>query len=240
VGRNNTWVREHYGLSSFAATRPVTTAALVAAKLRAAARTTVLTWGLVLVLLAAGLLGSGNHHLLGTVVGSWLDVSSAADVVIALAVGAALLVMLTWKRLVESLMLEVVGREWVVKVLAFAGLFVGLNLAVLGLYVLAHPEYYPAVRAATPWVAGGLACLKLALGAVAIRGLRRKRLVTDRTLLTLGGVWLAVFAALSGALAWLVPADVAPAYTLAPGVLLVLPVARLAAMPLALDWNRHR
>ena len=47
VGRNNTWVREHYGLSSFAATRPVTTAAMVAAKLRAA-RTTLLTWGLLL------------------------------------------------------------------------------------------------------------------------------------------------------------------------------------------------
>ena len=75
---------------------------------------------------------------------------------------------------------------------------------------------------------------------MAIRALRRKRLVADRTLLVLGGVWLAAFAVLFGTLAWLVPSDVAPAYTLAPGVLLLLPLARLSAMPLALDWNRHR
>ena len=86
----------------------------------------------------------------------------------------------------------------------------------------------------------GLAGLKLVLAAVVIRALRRKHLVSDRTLLVVGGVWLATFAVLFGALAWLVPSDVAPTYTLGPGVLLLLPLARLSAMPLALDWNRHR
>ena len=95
-------------------------------------------------------------------------------------------------------------------------------------------------RRVMPGLVAGLAGLKLVLGAVAIRTLRRKRLVADRTLLVLGGVWLATFAVLFGTLAWLVPAEVAPAYTLAPGVLLPLPLARLSAMPLALDWNRHR
>jgi hypothetical protein len=240
VGRNNAWVREHYGLSSFAATRPVTTAAMVAAKLRAAARTTLLTWGLVLGMIAIGLFGSGNHRLLGTMVASWLDARSAAEVVVALAVGMFLLVLLTWKRMAESLMLELIGREWVVIVLVFAGLLIGLNAAVLLLYVLVTPEYHAALRATMPWVVAGLACLKLVLGAVSIRALRRKRLLADRTLLALGGVWLAAFAVVFGTVAWLVPADVAPAYTLAPGVLLLLPLARLSAMPLALDWNRHR
>jgi hypothetical protein len=240
VGRSNTWVREHYGLSSFAATRPVTTAAMVAAKLRAAARTTLLTWGLVLALVTVGLFASGTHQLLGTMIGAWLDARSTGEVIAALAVAVVLLVLATWKRMVESLMLELIGREWVVKVMVFAGLFVGLNAAVLGMYVLVTPEYHAAVRAGMPWVLAGLACLKLVLGAVAIRSLRRKRLVPGRTLLALGGLWLAAFAVLVGTLAWLVPAEVAPAYTLAPGVLLVLPLARLSAMPLALHWNRHR
>lgn len=240
VGRNNTWVREHYGLSSFAATRPVSTAAMVAAKLRAAARTTLLTWGLVSVMLAAGLFASGSHRVLGTMLNGWLDARPAADVTAAVALAVVILVLLTWKRMVESLMLELIGREFVVKVMVIAGVFVGLNVVVLGLWVLVHPEYHDTVRAAMPWVAGVLACLKLALAVVAIRALRRKGLVADRTLLMLAGVWLGAFGGLFGTLAWLVPADVAPAYVLAPGVLLLLPLARLSAMPLALDWNRHR
>jgi len=240
VGRNNTWVREHYGLSSFAATRPVTTAAMVAAKLRAAARTTLVAWGLLLAMVAVSLFASGNHRLLGSMIGAWLEVRTTAEVIAAVLVAGVLLVLFTWKRMVESLMLEMIGREWVVKVMVFAGLFLGLNLAVLGLYVFVHPEYHDAVRAVMPWVVAALACLKLFLGAVAIRALRRKRLVADRTLLILGATWLTLFAVLFGTLAWLVPSDVAPPYTLAPGVLLLMPLARLSAMPLALDWNRHR
>jgi hypothetical protein len=240
VGRTNTWVREHYGLSSFAATRPVSTAAMVAAKLRAAAGTTLRTWSLLLALVAVGLFGSGSHRLLGTMIGDSLDTRSTAEVIAALALAGLLLVLLTWKRMVESLMLELIGRELVVKVLVFGGLFVGLNVVVLGLYVLVHPEYYETARTAMPWIVAGLACLKLVLGALAIRALRRKRLVADWMLLMLAGIWLTAFVVLFGTVAWLVPTDVAPAYTLAPGVLLLLPLARLSAMPLALDWNRHR
>jgi hypothetical protein len=240
VGRSNIWVREHYGLSSFAATRPVTTAVMVAAKLQAAARTTLRTWGLVLALIAVGLFASGSHRLLGSMVSAWLDARSAAEVIVALAVLAVLLVLMTWKRLVESLMLELIGREWVVKVMVFAGLFVGMNLGVLALLVFVNPDYHGRAWAAMPWVVNILAGLKLILGTVVIWALRRKRLVADRTLLILGGGWLAAFAILFGTLTWLVPADVAPAYTLAPGLLLLLPLARLSAMPLALAWNRHR
>jgi hypothetical protein len=240
LGRTNTWVREQYGLSSFAATRPVSTATMVAAKLRAAARTTLVTWGLVLGLTAVSLFASGHHQLLGTMIGDGIAARSTAEVIVALCVIAVLLVLLTWKRLVESLMLELIGREWVVKVMVFAGLFIGLNLVVLAIYVFVNPEYHARAQAVMPWAAAGLACLKLVLGGWAIRTLRRKRLVSDRTLLVLGGVWLTTFAVLFGTLAWLVPSEVAPASTLAAGLVLLLPLARLSAMPLALDWNRHR
>ncbi|HKB04897.1 MAG TPA: hypothetical protein VKD90_21920 [Gemmataceae bacterium] len=45
---------------------------------------------------------------------------------------------------------------------------------------------------------------------------------------------------LLGTVAWLVPAYMTPVYTMALGTFLVMPFARLSAMPLALDWNRHR
>jgi hypothetical protein len=240
VGRNNAWVREHYGLSSFAATRPVPTAAMVAARLRASARTTLLTWGLVAVMLGVGLFASGSHRLLGQMIDAGLDTRPAVELVAAVAVGTVLLVLLTWKRMVESMMLELIGRELVVKVMVFAGLFVLINLVVVSLYVLVHPEYHDAVRTAMPWALGGLGCIKLVLGAVAIRALRRKRLVSDHVLLGLGAVWLVVFAILVGTLAWLIPADVSPVYMVALGIFLVMPFARISGMPLALDWNRHR
>ena len=41
-------------------------------------------------------------------------------------------------------------------------------------------------------------------------------------------------------LAWLVPEGVLPLYGLALTAVLTVPLARLAAAPLALAWNRHR
>src|SRR5262249_50303864 len=47
-GKNNPWSRDAYGLPSFIGTRPMTTAELISAKLRAAVRPTLVTWSLVL------------------------------------------------------------------------------------------------------------------------------------------------------------------------------------------------
>ena len=55
----------------------------------------------------------------------------------------------------------------------------------------------------------------------------------------LSAAWAAAVAALFAGLAWLVPPTVVPTYGLALGVVLFVPLARLAAAPLALAWNRH-
>jgi hypothetical protein len=240
VGRNNQWVREHYGISSFAATRPVTTAALVAAKLRAAGRTTLVTWGLTLGLVAAAIVTSGANQVLGTMLDAWLDARPAAEVIATVIVAAVLLVLFTWKRIVESLLVGLTGREWLIKAAVVVWLFVGFNVAILFLWLLINTEYQDTLRRGMPWVMAVLASLKLGLGAVAIGALRRNRLVPDRTLFGLGAAWLVTFAILVGVLAWLIPAQIVPVYTVGLGVLLMMPFARFAAMPLALDWNRHR
>ena len=46
--------------------------------------------------------------------------------------------------------------------------------------------------------------------------------------------------ALFAMLAWVLPAEKVPRYYIAFAVALVLPMARLAAAPLVLAWNRHR
>jgi hypothetical protein len=91
-----------------------------------------------------------------------------------------------------------------------------------------------------PWLLGAAVGLKLVVGGWAVRRLRRRGLVADRALLVLAGIWVFVAGALIGLLAWVVPGDLVPAGTLAMGVILMMPLARLSVMPLALDWNRHR
>jgi hypothetical protein len=82
--------------------------------------------------------------------------------------------------------------------------------------------------------------LKLTAAAVVLRALVRRGLLEARTLAKLLGLWLLLVGGLF-ALAYLViPAGAVPAVLLACGVVLSLPLARVAAAPLALAWNRHR
>ena len=151
-----------YGLSSFAATRPVDGDVVGQLGGRPGPR-----WqrgagaGR-----AGGPVRAPGHRLLGSCSAPGYDAHPAGEVIAALAVAAVLLVLLTWKRMVESLILELIGREWVVKVMVIAGVFFSINVAVLAMWLAVHPEYHAAVRAGMPWVLSGLACLKLASGAV--------------------------------------------------------------------------
>jgi hypothetical protein len=54
------------------------------------------------------------------------------------------------------------------------------------------------------------------------------------------GLWLGAALGLVAVLVWLIPSNYLPLYSAALGVVLFLPLARLAAAPLALAWNRHR
>jgi hypothetical protein len=240
VGKNNAWVREYYGVSSFAATRPVSTVAMVVAKLQSAAVCTLVTWAVVAVATAAALIFSGAYRVLGAMFDDWLAVQSPAEVAGTLIALAALLVLVTWKRIVENLAIGLTGREWVIKGSVIAGLLIAVGIVCLTLWLVIHPEYHATVRSLTPWMMAVAIVLKLLAAAWAIRELRRRRLLTDRALLVLTGIWFAVVGSLAGLLVWVVPASAMAWPTLVMVVVLSTPLARLSAMPLAMDWNRHR
>jgi hypothetical protein len=238
--KNNPWARDPNILASFIGTRPVSTAELIAAKLRAAARTTLVTWALVLAAVGLTLWLSGHHRLVRPLAAAWIDTHPLAQVIAAVFVVCALLLLTTWRRQVESRLLGLTGRDWIGKF----SVILGLILFVAGLMFVSWfanlSQYYPWLIDAIPWVLGTLVALKLAFGGAAIYGLRRCHLMTDRTLAIWGAAWLIAFATFFGLLRWLVPISLAPTHTLAMGVILMLPLARFAAMPLALHWNRHR
>jgi hypothetical protein len=240
VGKNNPWVRESYGVSSYAATRPVTTAQMVAAKLRAGTVCAFLSWGIVAIAVTTAVFLSGTHRLIGTMIDAWLAARPAAEVAATIVVVAALLLLWTWKRTVESMVVGLTGREWFDKGSTLAGVFAAFGGVSFGLWLLIHPEYHAAFRDLAPWLMAVAVALKLSLAGLAIRALRRKRLVSDRTLVVMGATWVAVAGSLIGLLLWVIPTGFVPATTVVMGVMLLMPLARLSSMPLALDWNRHR
>jgi hypothetical protein len=227
TGKNNPWARDYYGVSSFTATRPMTTAGLVAAKLRMAAIGGLASWALVLAGTAAALLVTGKHAEVRGWWRAWLGAESAPKVAVTLAAVVGLLALLTWKPAVDNLLVGLTGREWYIKgytVAAIGGMFV---LAMFGSWLYTHPEYHQTARGLVPWATGAVVGLKLFAGAAAVRALRRRGLVADRVLAWTAAAWLAVAGGLFAALAWVLPRE-------------VMPLARLATTPLALDWNRHR
>jgi hypothetical protein len=240
IGKHNPWVRDFYGVPSFIASRPVTTAALVGAILRSATRATLSAWAVAAAMIVAAVFLSGADDPLGVLFRRWLDARPPGEVAATLIAAAALLVIVTWKRLAENLLIGLTGREWVIKGSLFGGLFLGFSGLTFGLWLLISPHHHQTARDVFPWLLGIAVGLKFAAGAAVARGLVRKRLVPGRTLAALAAAWLAVFAGLAGLLLWVIPSDIASPQVVAGVVVLLLPLVRVSMMPLALDWSRHR
>jgi hypothetical protein len=82
--------------------------------------------------------------------------------------------------------------------------------------------------------------LKLTAAAVVLRALVRRGLLEAQTLAILLGLWLLLAGGLFALAYVVVPAGAVPAALLAWGVVLALPLVRVATAPLSLAWNRHR
>lgn len=234
LGRQDAWSK--YEMTSFLATRPVTTASLVRAKLVMAALSAAATWLLVLPFMSLMLLRPGFFA-------SMLEIAQAVGYGKALALGLAILaaaVASTWLQLVANMWLGLTGRPWVVTVVPviFAvAIFVGIGV---GFWIYLHPAWYPAVQAAAPWLLFGLVLVKLIVAVVVVMALARSGLVSRRSIATMIGAWTLVVAGLCLAVYCFVPGEHLALGTAAAGIALNIPFSRLAVAPLALAWNRHR
>jgi hypothetical protein len=230
-----------FRMTSFLATRPQTGTALVTAKLRMAALSTLAAACVTLLTAVGWLLLTGVGP---DVAGWWRQVEAmpyAAPAWLIALLGLAGLLGLTWLHLCKGLVIGLSGRPRAYVALASVlgvGLVVALSL--LGPRLAHHPEYFEALRALLPWVMGLAALLKLlAVGGVAA-ALRRRGLWAGRTVATVMGVWLGTAGCLLALFLVLVPAGLVAWYVRPVGVVLALPLARILAAPLALEWNRHR
>src|SRR5262249_6657493 len=109
-------------LTPFIATKPIGSAAVIAAKLKVALGSTLAAWLLVLAAIPVALWLS---HA-GSIVGGWVrDAARVLGTPRALVLALLLLAALvgsTWKQLVQSLYVGMSGRAWLVKTSVFVAL----------------------------------------------------------------------------------------------------------------------
>ncbi len=228
------------GLAPFLATRPMTSAALVAAKLRVNIASTVITWLLVLAAVPLALTWSNTWPM---VIDEARGLRDHIGLPRAVALGLLMLLALigmTWKRLVTSLYIGLSGRPWLVRT-NMGATFVLLVAAIPFVqWTLENRWALVRVIDAVPAVAVVLVVLKISAAAWIVSRLDRARLIEPRALVTGASIWLAAVLALYALLAWMLDTPHIPRYVVVLIATLAIPLTRLSAAPLALALNRHR
>jgi polyhydroxybutyrate depolymerase len=93
---------------------------------------------------------------------------------------------------------------------------------------------------ALPWIGAGLIFLKVSIAAWIAARLYAGRLLSGHVIVTAAVCWIAIVLAFHSLLAFVITNPLFPPYLPALIAILSIPLARLAAAPLALAWNRHR
>lgn len=240
VGRSQPHARDAYGLMPFTATRPVTTATLIGARLSAAFRSTLGAWLLVMIAVPLALHWSGT----------WPMVHERASLVVALigkprALVFALLLLLalmaaTWKQLVQRLCIGLTGRPWLIRTSVIVALAVIIVILPLAHWILDHEPAKAALWNALPYLLAALVSLKAVAAVVVATRLARSGLLSDRMLVAGAATWSAVVFSLYAVLGWLLSGPLIPRHFLLLLAILAVPLVRVSAAPLALAWNRHR
>ena len=240
VGRSNPDASHSYGLTPFVATRPLTTAALAAAKLRMAIASTLVAWLLVLVAIPLGLALSGSWPIVVERARGLTELFGAPRAVVFALLCLLGLLATTWKQLVQGLSIGLTGREGLIKSSVLLRLSSLILIGPAAHLLSRSEEARIAVWNAVPWIPAVLVGLKMCAAAWIATRLARGRLLGDRALVTGAASWLAVVIALYGVLAWLLDTPhIAHSFLLLLAILAV-PLARPSAVLLALASNRHR
>ncbi len=237
---NNPGVKGRIGLGPFSATLPMATAGMVGAMLKVAAMSTVAAWALMAA--AVPLAVAVTAHL--EEVADWwrqgVHDYHPARIVAGIVSIAAWLLVWTWKRQVDRFYYGLTGRSWVANSVAIVFLPAILFLCFLAAWLYRRPDTHETVLAVLPWLLGSLLLCRLLAAGWALRRVLHRGLLRPRTAVRWVVGWLLLASTLFALLACTIPPELVPVGYIAFGVLLAMPMARLAATPLALAWNRHR
>jgi hypothetical protein len=240
VSKSNSHVSDSYGVAPFIAARPLSDAALIAAKLKATIWSTIAAWTLLLLALTLTLTLSDVGAILIERARHLSDIVGMPRVFVILMLLVTGLIVATWKQLVQSLYIGLSGREWLIRANAFLLLAFLVAVGPTTDWIIENSDVQRALWDALPLILAILVGVKMSAASVVAIRLYRSRLLSDRALVTGAAVWLVMVLALYGVFVWLLSTPFFPRYVLVLLAILPIPLARLSAAPLALAWNRHR
>jgi hypothetical protein len=227
-------------VAPFIGTRPLSSAALIAAKLEMAIWSTLAAWLPVLVAVPLALKWSGTWPMVAARAIRTVELFGAPRAIVLLLLALLALMAATWKQLVQGLYVSLTGRAWLIRSSAFLALTFLVVIGPVAEWIHDDKAVQAALWSAVPSILAVLVSLKMLTAAwVAVR-LAGSGLLSDRTLVTGAACWCAAVLALYGVLVWFFSTPFVARYLLGLIAILAVPLARLSAAPLALAWNRHR
>src|SRR5436189_1843275 len=233
-------VSDSYGVPPFSATRPLTSAELIAAKLKMAMWSTLAAWLVVLVATPLALEWSGTWAVVIERVRHMNDAIGTPRAVVFVLLVLAGFIVSTLKQLVKRLHLGLLGHSLCVKGSVLITLTFLILLGPIVEWIIDTPSVQRALWNALPLILAGLVGLKMSAAAwIAVR-LDRRRLLSDRALFVGAACWCVAVLALYAVLVWFFSTPFVAHYLLPLIAILPVPLVRLSAAPLALAWNRHR
>jgi hypothetical protein len=240
VARNSPSTRDSYGLGTFTSVRPLSSATLGLAKLKVAVLSTLAAWALVLAAIPLALAVSGTHTAVIEKFGRGVDAFGALRMTVAVLSLVGVLMLSTFRQLVQSLCIGLTGREWIIKSTVLVALSFLVVIQPVAIWINRDRKVLGTLLDALPWVLAILALAKVSAAAWMATRLFDNRLLKDRTLVASAAAWLLSVLALFAALAWFWDTPHVAPYFLLLIAILQVPLVRVSAVPLSLAWNRHR
>src|SRR5262249_5832654 len=145
-----------------------------------------------------------------------------------------------WRQLVQVMYLGLAGNPWLIRGYVVVLLVVIILLGPVVQWLIDDRIARAKAWDSLPLIFALLATIKLLLAARVVGRLQRERLLPDRTLIDGAALWCGAVLALFGVFAWFTATPYFPRYVLALIAILLIPLVRLSAAPLALARNRHR
>ena len=219
--------------NSFLATRPITFSQLAVAKIKTGALSSLAAWSILLFFVSIWLLLPGRDGDLTGPIGILLLNHLTPGVSRELLLNLALGVLWTWEMQAQGSLIRSMRGRWIS--LTVAGLY--LLVIVFAILLFGHPGWYPVLLRILPPFAILAAGLKLlSVGFLSI-ALYRRKLAHLKNITAGVLIWISLAFCLFLLLCRMLPTSSAP--NIAAAAVLLLPIVRFIAMPLALERSRH-
>jgi hypothetical protein len=222
------------GIAPFLAVRPTTNGELVTARLQAAAISIVLSW-LVTVVLVSLVPLFGNMPAALESLGIPPEVRARLRPLLPILVLG--LIVITWRLVAADLFLILSGKPWGIRT-AVLKFYASLVFAGIISWLCRKQEFAIGLARSLPLLLGLALCLKFVLASRATIWVLKRRLLSSRAVARYILIWCVLAAVLTlpllacfGHPRWVV--------SVCLGVLLLLPLARVALAPAALASARH-